>query len=620
MNVVLILILILGYILVVHKILFGKMRSDLESFEEDTLDKYSIEYLKDSTVQLLDDTLQTDYSSLNLNKYEQLKCERNQDKLRQCLKTCSCGDLLAKQYVKDFIADLLQRKLNITETTINSVIPFTEEDKLSVIDKFEILIYLYERKYNAEGFSMFILENGLNDPHGDGSALHYVVVDSDICDVFTKMHDKVESLSFYDKLSILTQRVYELSYGLGAIDTIRYMNIDGFNAGTSGIPDTMYLDGELSKSVLSPIDSSLPLFSFNAIWAMFHGVQINLRFLGFESQKELVRVCKRIYKYNNPGALDAAHPKIVNFTKDGCRITVARPPMAESWMFFLRKFGSAPRTLKSSYPYKGLEKLIEIIKWIVLGNMNIAVTGGQGCGKTSFLKMLPAFMRATEALRVQEMAFETELRKSYPYMNIATFAETPTVSAEEEIEFSRKSDGTASMFGEIAQAAVAALAIQMGQVGAGQIYFTNHAITTSDLVEYFRDALIEKSGYTNEKLVEELVSKVINFDIHLVNIGGKRILERITMIEPLVGAEYPEDVDDARKEYYYRQTDRPVFRAIDILQFKNDEFVYCNSLSKDMITKLEHSLRDFEIPEFRDWIKRVKADVNGEVIECQITQ
>ena len=59
------------------------------------------------------------------------------------------------------------------------------------------------------------------------------------------------------------------------------------------------------------------------------------------------------------------------------------------------------------------------------------------------------------------------------------------------------------MFGEIAQAAVAALAIQMGQVGAGQIYFTNHAITTSDLVEYFRDALIEKSGYTNEKLVEE---------------------------------------------------------------------------------------------------------------------
>ena len=43
MNVVLILILILGYILVVHKILFGKMRSDLESFEEDTLDKYSIE-------------------------------------------------------------------------------------------------------------------------------------------------------------------------------------------------------------------------------------------------------------------------------------------------------------------------------------------------------------------------------------------------------------------------------------------------------------------------------------------------------------------------------------------------------------------------------------------------
>lgn len=609
MNLMMIAIMILFYMLFIYKIFFGKMKSDLDSFEDNALDEYSIEYLKNSIIQLLDNTLQTDYSSMNLNKYEQLKCERNQNKLRQCLKICACGDVLARQYVKDFIADLLQRKLNITESTINNVIPFDNEDKLTAIDKFEILMYLYEKKYGIEGFTMFVTENNLAAPQGEGSAIRYVVVDADINRVYDEKHEDKENLTFYDKLSILTQRVYELSYGLGVIDTVRHNNIDGCNVGTSGIPETMFMDEGLSKLVLSPTDSSLPLYSYNAIWVMYHGVLVHLRFLGFESQKELVRVCKRVYRYNNPGALDAAHPKIVNFTKDGCRITVARPPMSESWMFFLRKFGSAPRTLQSSYSYKGVEKLAELLNWIVLGNMNIAVTGGQGCGKTSFLKTLPGFMRATEALRVQEMAFETELRKSYPYMNIATFAETPTVSAEEEIEFSRKSDGTASMFGEIAQASVAALAIQMGQVGAGQIYFTNHAISADDLVEYFRDSLIEKSGYTNEKLVEELVAKVINFDIHLVNIGGNRYLERITMIEPLVGTEYPEDADDARREYYYRQTDRPVFRTLDIMRFENDEFVYCNKLSGNMIAEIEHSLRDFEIPEFRDWLRRMEAEV-----------
>lgn len=611
MNIVILVVVVCAYLLAIRYFLFSKSNGDIENFEDESADRFSEEYLSSNIVDLIDDILQTDYASLNLNKYEQLKCERNRDRLRLSLKTCACGDKQAKSSVKDFIADLLQRKLDVTEETIDNIIPFNNTSKLTVHDKFEMLLYYYWKNYKDEAFTMFVVRNALDKPLGGGAAKHFAIVDDNINDTFLRQYDKIKEFTFYDKLSIVTQRIYQRTFGLGVFDMIRDMNIDGANAGTSGIPDNFYLDGSIGKSITSPADSSLPLYSYNSLWVMFHGVLISMRCIGFGSQRELMRVCKLIYRYGNPGALDAAHPYMVNYTKDGCRITVARPNMAESWMFFLRKFGTAPRAMQEMYPYNGVEKFIELVQWLVLGDRNIGVTGGQGCGKTSFIKTMIGFCRATEAIRVQEMAFELMLRATYPYLNIATFAETTDVTAEEEIEFSRKTDGTASVFGEIAQGRVASIVAQMGQVGAGKLYYTNHANTTRDMIEYFRDGMIENSGYNNEVLVERMISRILNFDIHLKRVGNMRFPERVTMVVPITGTDYPTDMNEAKREYYYRQTDRNSFETIDVMRFEDDKFVFCNPFTDSVKEAIEQSLLKTEVVAFREFVANMEKEIKG---------
>ena len=132
MNIVILVVVVCAYLLAIRYFLFSKSNGDIENFEDESADRFSEEYLSSNIVDLIDDILQTDYASLNLNKYEHLKCERNRDRLRLSLKTCACGDKQAKSSVKDFIADLLQRKLDVTEETIDNIIPFNDTSKLSL--------------------------------------------------------------------------------------------------------------------------------------------------------------------------------------------------------------------------------------------------------------------------------------------------------------------------------------------------------------------------------------------------------------------------------------------------------------------------------------------------------
>lgn len=611
MNTLLIVVCVIVFVVAIYIMLFRKSNNDFGAFEEDSTDKYTEAALKLAIIDEFDKILQTDYSTLNLNKYETLKNERNRSKLRISFRSCSCGNLSSKLYVKDYIRDLLQRKLGIDETTINETIPFDNKEQLTAQDKFEILLFQYKQKYDLDAFSEMINRNGLATPIGDGSDIHYEITKRDIDLLYSRHSHMISQLSFYDKLDILTQRIYQVSYGLGAIDEIRDMNIDGLNCGTSGIPNTFYMYGADARYGAGP--DELPLTSYNAIWLMYHGKLVHLSFLGFQTQRELERVSKLVYRYDNPGTLDASTGYMVNFMQDGSRVAVARPPMAESWMFFIRKFDTASKmSIYDLYPFEGNDKLVDVIHWITTGCRNIAITGEQATGKSTFLVSLIQFVAASYGIRVEEMAFELHLRKIYPKRNIATFRDTGTVSAQEGIDFQKKTDGTINVFGEIAQAAVAALAIQQGQVGAAQVVFTHHAKTVVDLIEAFRDNMIEAAGFNNERIVEKTVARVLNFDIHLNRtVSGMRYIERITMILPKSAETYPTNLEDAQKAYYYRQTDRQIFDSADIIVFENNKYVFKNNFTPEVIADINRFLSDSEKSLFAQLVQQINDEIGG---------
>lgn len=611
MNVILSILILIVFAFFIYFIFFRQSGNDLGKFEEDDVDRFSEEYLKNGVMDKLDQILQTDYSALNLNKYETMKNERNRAMLRASLRECSRGNLKCKNYVKDTMRSMLQSDFGITEETYNNVIPFNDEKAMTAQDKFDVLLYIYFLKYKYNAFDEMVRRNGLDRPYGDGVDTHYEITTQDINDLYSRSSEAISKLDFYDYLKIITQRIYQISCGLGCICELRDMVIDGLNGGTSGIPNTFYMPDADAR--FGAAKGELPNASYNAIWVMYKGKMIHCSFMGFGTQRELERVTKLIYRHDNPGTLDKATGRIINYMYDGSRVTVARPDFAESWMFHVRKFDSASSmSFYELYPFKGNDKLHDLLALIIRGSRNVIFTGEQASGKSTTLASSVQFLPSSLSIRVIETAFELHLRKLYARRNIGTYRETNTVSAQSGIEFTRKTDGTVGIFGEVAQSSVAALAVELGQVGFKQVMATHHAKTTQDLIEWFRDSLVKEAGFNNEELVEKTVARVLNFDVHLAKLlDGTRYIERVTEVVPHISEPYPNDLIEAQKQYYYRQTDRAVFDAIDILVFDvaNREYHFKNMLSDYTINEIRKVLNADECVAFSEFLEKIAEEI-----------
>ena len=491
--------------------------------------------------------LRANLYEIGLNEEELIKLRIKKRELRNALKNCGIGDRYAKDYIKSSIKSILSEKIRINEDDINTLISFQDRRKLSVKDKFDIVLYIYKKEYGDKGFIKMIEEYNLLEPVVFEEGFKYEINSKNIEDIF---FEKNRILTLDDKMDIISQRIYEMYRGLGVIDEIRDMKIDGISGGVSGGTK-----------------------KYNSVWAFIKGKNVHLSFLDFGSEKELERICMNIYRYNHPGHLSMAKGYIVNEMKDHSRIVVARPPFAESFVFFVRKFDTIEhKELTELITDKGLDKVIDVIKWIVKGCQVTAITGAQGSGKTTLLMAIIKYIHPAYTLRIQEQAFELHLRDVYTNRNIVTFQETDFISGQEGLDLQKKTDGTVNILGEVATAPVASWLIQMAMVASLFTMFTHHAKTTDSLIKYLRNCLLTDGNFKNENIAEEQVIDVIRFDIHMEkDILGHRYIERITEIIP---------IESERKKY----------RLVNIVEYKNGEYQvtgeFSNEVKKDILRHL----------------------------------
>ena len=530
------------------------------------------EYLVKKVGEVFHEILTTNVAALYLDEEETRKKERLKEELRRALRTCSYGDIRAKEYVKEHIRDILLENCGIREDTIDDYFHFSGMS-MSGQDRFDILLYLYKKQWQYDALAQ-LLKHLIPGEFDGEESLGVTRADLD------KLYEDMEpALSFGDKVSVLVQRIYQIFKGNGVIDEIRDMNIDGVSAGVSGISDICYdvrilTDPEKAKD--------LPK-SYESIWVFFRGKTIHLSFLGFGSGNELERVCKNIYRYDNPGQLSAAKGYIANEMQDGSRVIVVRPPFCESWAFFVRKFNSADSLrIDQLITGAGSGAMIGIMKGLITGCQVIGITGEQGCGKTTLLKALIGFVNPAYTLRIQELIFELNLRKLYPDRNILTFRETASVSGQEGLDVQKKTDGTVTILGEVATAPVASWLVQVSQTASRFTMFTHHAKTTKALIASLRNSLLLAGGFSNEQVAEEQAADAVNFDIHMQkDMHGHRYIERITEIVGKRGA------------------DGRCFSAVDIAIRQDGRYRIVNSPSEKALRELssymtEQEKRDFE--------------------------
>ncbi len=509
--------------------------------------------------------------------------------LRKAIKNCVVGDYDAKIFIRDFIKEILVFKLKLTEEALDTIFHFRSAYQLSSRDKFSIMLYKYEVYYQEQALKVLFDTYELSKPKvNDAQEIYYEVTDEEIADMYQREGNMV--LSYVEKIHIVAQRIYEDTKGNGPIDMLLSMALDGISGGVSG--------SSLSVSGFQLLEGKE--YAFQSIWIFFQGKSIYLSFLKFQTEKEFVRICKNLYRYQNPGQLSQMKGYIVNEMADGSRVAVARPPFCENWVFFIRKFNSVYN--------KNMDELltdenkifpIQLLKWLIKGCQILAITGEQGSGKTTLLMSLVHYMKPTYNLRVQELAFELHLRKIYPNRNIVSFRETQTISGQEGLDFQKKTDGTVNILGEVASNEVCSWLIQMAQVASLFTLFTHHAKTTKDLIFSFRNALLLEGGFSEARIATEQVIHVLNFDVHMRKAeDGHRYIERISEI-----IERPFE--------FSGHTDK-MFEIRDLLLFVDGAYQVREMMSERTQSKILEVLGKEEKEEFLDFLQDWREQCNNE--------
>lgn len=535
------------------------------------------------------------YSEDEYNKQKNIR-----NRIKVAMKKCKHGSIQDKEIVKEHILNVIT---DYIDHDIDEVIPFNKPEKLTYQDKFDILLYIYKElkghKFDAlsEMIKTYNLDRERQIIEG-GEKWSYIITREDLEEVFQKEYFEYQ-LTYRDKMNIITQRIYQLFKGLGVIDELRDMSIDGIHGGVSGQIDNTTLNQSFDEYINNI--TNVAKF-YDSVWIFYKGKYIHLAFLSFGSEQELKRVCQNIYSYNKAGQLSENVGYKINEMQDNSRIVVFRPPFAESWAFIVRKFNLRSAKLVDWIDGNNKDAMVEFVAYLVKGARVTAITGAMGTGKSTLMMALVDEIYAFHTIRVQETAFELWLRNIYPMRNIFTIKEYGSISGQAGLDVLKKSDGVVQLLGEVASDPVASWLIQMAQVASLFTIFTHHAKTTDDLIHAIRNSLLRTKTFTNEKIAEEQVASVLNFNIHLErDTDGKRYIKRITEIIVYKAEDYPvnninENSDEnlqkafmnIQTEYFRRVTDRKTYDTNVIVEYVDGKYVFRNKPTSNIDEMLLH--------------------------------
>ncbi|WP_405169915.1 ATPase, T2SS/T4P/T4SS family [Paenibacillus sp. FSL H8-0280] len=595
----LILILCLTYIWFKYRTFLREKNARVPEQESFTIDML-IEKVKNSLHELSHSQL----ADAGLHEEEYRRRINQRAEMRKALKGCVSGSISDKTYVKNLIGDLLTRSIGLNKSNVDEVILFAEPDLLTIQDRFEIVFYLYRQQFGVDALSRMIDTYDLGrlrmeESTDDGGS--YYISEEDIQYVF---ECEYRELGFREKTDIIVQRIYQHYKGFSVVDEIRDQRIDGVSGGVSGMLDAVHNMGlrkpaswnDLLDQGLEDDAHEEPLSGMESVWIFYKGKSIHLSFLSFGSIRELKRVCQNIYKYNYPGQLSEASGYKVNEMKDGSRVVVVRPPFAESWAFFVRKFDIPNASLEQLITGNNAELPITLLQYLMKGSRITAVTGAQGSGKTTLLMAMVKHIYASYTLRVQEMAFELQLRRIYSRRNILSFRETEHISGQQGLDLQKKTDGTVNILGEVASDEVAAWMIQMSQVASLFTLFTHHAKTFRDLVFSLRNSLLKTGMFQHEHIAEEQVVSVINFDVHMKkDAEGRRYIERIT--ECLPRANQGDSVEE-----------RAGFTFRNVVEYRDGAYVATAPISSGSMVDMREQMTLKDAEEFEQFMKQYWGD------------
>ena len=606
----------IGVLAIVTYIMYRSRLAERPSAEYN--ERITIEQLGELVSQELAELVRDDDLVITTDKhFEALSYKKRT--LAKALDECIYGVEKAKNVVLSHIRYIIERELP-TEADCMDVVDFRDILYTDPNIQWEVLVYIVKKLHRTHPMAYLCDKYGLTTERPVKNEITGQVSNRCLFDA-KFLVDVLEEemgghvLTYNEMLDIITILVYRGRYGFGVVDTLRGLDVDGFNFGTSG-------------SVRYVIDGTynVPYRTTNSVWVQMRATWIHFSFLDFGKEDEMKRIINQLVAWGTTAPMTEKSPYKVNDAYDGARCTAVRPPAGECWACFIRKFSAglySKEKLMNKPRIHNWELPSTLIYYLMRSEQTVPFTGQQNTGKTSMMKAAMADI-AMVNIRILEMSFELAIRELYPWMNVITVKPTDYVSSSQLQDLLKKTDGYLSMVGEVAEDIVAARMIQFCLIASAFTIFSHHAKTDADLINGLSNSLVACGEYENHDVAMSTVLDAIKHNVHLDFIKGERVIQHISEIVKLNEIEaYPEigqsnDIVSAidqmtkiNREYYTRTTDRVRFESREVILFDPETMTYKanQSYSPDMLRSIIAKLKGDDRKNFIEWYKKNWAHV-----------
>jgi len=179
------------------------------------------------------------------------------------------------------------------------------------------------------------------------------------------------------------------------------------------ILDEIFGYGPLEVLLKDPTISDILVNRCNQIYVERAG-KLEQTNLAFKDDPHLRQIIDRIVSQVGR-RVDESSPMVDARLPDGSRVNAIIPPLAlDGPTLSIRRFGHERLTAKDLLGNLSItEPMLELLKNMVQGRLNILISGGTGAGKTTLLNVLSVYIPESERVITIEDAAELQLKQAH---------------------------------------------------------------------------------------------------------------------------------------------------------------------------------------------------------------
>jgi len=179
------------------------------------------------------------------------------------------------------------------------------------------------------------------------------------------------------------------------------------------ILDEIFGLGPLEPLLKDPSISDILVNRFDQVYIERAG-KLEKTNLAFKDDQHLMQIIDRIVSRVGR-RIDESSPMVDARLLDGSRVNAIIPPLAvDGPSLSIRRFGRDPLTDKELVENKSItDSMLELLRAMVKGRLNILISGGTGAGKTTLLNVLSGYIPETERVVTIEDAAELQLKQEH---------------------------------------------------------------------------------------------------------------------------------------------------------------------------------------------------------------